>query len=109
MSETDDKFLAELNSSRGGLPPVKEDEFETVMDAYEAAIQAKQPFLATEPSSVSSYEGLEEYLDETLTPELKTVAKQVYDHWRAQKLERGGRSIMPSLKVYYTSRIISYN
>ncbi|TGZ82688.1 hypothetical protein EX30DRAFT_384020 [Ascodesmis nigricans] len=98
MSGVDDKFLAELNSSRPGLPPIKEDEFETIIDAYEAAIQVKQPFLATEPSSISSYEDLEEYLDDALNPELKPIAKLVYGHWKAQKLLRGGRSIIPSLK-----------
>lgn len=109
MSEKDDVFLEELNKSREkeGLSPVAEDDFETIMDAFEAAIQVKQPYLTTDPLKVSSYEGMEDLLDDTLSPSLKPISKLVYEHWRTLKIAREGKSIVPSLRVRILHKFVA--
>lgn len=100
MSETDDQYLAKLNESRApGLPPVTEDQFETIMDLYESAIQQTQPYLSMDVTNIIPFEELEHAFEETLDTALKLVAKHIYTYWREQKVNRSGRTIIPSLKV----------
>jgi len=100
MSETDDEYLANLNTSRKpGLAPITEDEFETIMDLYESAIQQTQPYLSMDVTNIIPFEELEHAFEETLDPPLKIVAKQIYSYWREQKVNRSGRTIIPCLKV----------
>lgn len=100
MSEIDDKFLAKMNSGRKpGLPPVTEEEFETIMDLYETHIEQAQPYLSMNVNDILPFEDFESTFDENLDANQKAVAKAIYAHWREQKFISGGKSIVPSLKV----------
>lgn len=100
MSSEDDKCLGKLNSTRkSSLPPITEDDFETIMDLYENAIQQTQPYLSMDVMNILPFEELEHAFDETLDANLKAVAKSVYPYWKEQKIARAGRAIIPCLKV----------
>ena len=100
MSLEDDKYLGKLNSTRkSSLPPITEDDFETIMDLYENAIQQTQPYLSMDVMNILPFEELEHAFDEALDANLKAVAKSVYSYWKEQKIARAGRSIIPCLKV----------
>lgn len=99
MSETDDKYLEKLNETRKpGLAPITEDEFETIMDLYESAIQQTQPYLSMDVANIIPFEELEHAFEDTLEPPLKIVAKHIYAYWKELKINRGGRTIIPCLK-----------
>jgi enhancer of polycomb-like protein len=100
MSEADDAYLAKLNASRKPLPPITEDEFETIIDLYENAIQAAQPYLSMDVTNIIPFEELEHAFEDTLDANLRAAAKQIYPYWKEQKINRGGRTIIPCLKVY---------
>jgi enhancer of polycomb-like protein len=100
MSDDDDAYLTKLNASRKpNLPPITEDEFETIIELYENAIQQTQPYLSMDVTNIIPFEELEHAFEDTLDSNLRAAAKQVYPYWKEQKINRGGRSIIPSLKV----------
>jgi enhancer of polycomb-like protein len=100
MSEADDAYLAKLNASRKpNLPPITEDEFETIIELYENAIQAAQPYLSMDVTNIIPFEELEHAFEDTLDANLRAAAKQIYPYWKEQKIKRGGRTIIPCLKV----------
>lgn len=109
MSTEDDKYLAKLNSARKStLSPITEDEFETIMDLYESTIQQTQPYLSMDVMNIIPFEELEHAFEENLDSNLRAVAKSVYSYWKEQKISRGGRSIIPCLKVAQHSPTLSF-
>lgn len=100
MSSADDDYVVKLNSvARKPLESISEDDFESVMDLYESTIQLRQPFLSVDVTSLLSYEEMKSAFEEGLEPSLKNIAKLLYPHWKEQKVARGGRAIIPVLKV----------
>jgi len=99
MSSVDDRYLSKLNSTRNGLSPISEGEFETVMEHYEKTIQSNQPFLSMDVSNIMPYEEMEGTFDRIFDGNMISIAKLIYGHWREQKVARQGKYIMPTLKV----------
>lgn len=99
MSEADDVYLAKLNASRKPtLPPITEDEFESIVELYENAIQVTQPYLSMDVANIIPFEELEHAFENILDSNLRAAAKQIYPYWKEQKINRDGQSIIPSLK-----------
>ncbi|KAI8071471.1 enhancer of polycomb-like-domain-containing protein [Gongronella butleri] len=91
MDEADDAYL---KSSGVGL---SEDDFEKLMWEFESITNEQLPHLHLDPSHCPEYEDFLLLVPEHSIIHKWTMAPQVYEHWRARRLERGGKTITPSL------------
>ena len=96
MGEDDEAFLKTLD-------PVKkydEDGFERIMQFLEVAALHKQPYLGLNNDDAAEHlASFEELDDDKQPPKMREFAKAVYPHWREERLKRGGKMIIPYLKV----------
>jgi enhancer of polycomb-like protein len=98
MTSDDAAFLKEYNQKKTKGPHCSEDEFEEVMNFFEETAQTKQPFSAVGDAPVLAYEDLESDFDETIGEAARRFAKDIYSHWKNQRLLKGNRPLLPSLK-----------
>ncbi|KAF3049681.1 Enhancer of polycomb-like protein 1 [Didymella keratinophila] len=98
MTSDDVAFLKTYNQKRTKGPHCSEDEFEEVMNFFEETAQTKQPFSAVGDAPVLGYEDLESDFDETIGESARRFAKDIYPHWKNQRLLKGNRPLQPSLK-----------
>jgi enhancer of polycomb-like protein len=98
MTSDDVAFLKAYNQKRTKGPHCSEDEFEEVMNFFEETAQTKQPFSAVGDAPVLAYEDLESDFDETIGESARRFAKDVYPHWKNQRLLKGNRPLQPALK-----------
>ncbi|EUC44116.1 hypothetical protein COCMIDRAFT_99048 [Bipolaris oryzae ATCC 44560] len=98
MTSDDVAFLKSYNQKRSKNDQCSEDEFEEIIYFFEETTSTKQPFAAVDNPPVLAYEELEAEFDETISESARRFAKDVYEHWRNQRLLRGNRPLMPSLK-----------
>lgn len=98
MTSDDVAWLKAYNQKRTKGPHCSEDEFEEVMNFFEETAQTKQPFSAVGDAPVLPYEDLESDFDETIGDSARRFAKDVYSHWRNQRLLKGNRPLQPALK-----------
>jgi enhancer of polycomb-like protein len=99
MTEEDDEFLRALNTRTAPSTKCAEDTFEEVMDLFERTAQAKQPFAVVDSPPVLSYEELEISFDDTVEVSSLVFTKEIYQHWKKQRLKQGNKPLTPSLKV----------
>lgn len=104
MDEEDDAFLKSMNKKRNASTQCSEVQFEEVMNCFEETAQAKQPFAAVDSPPVLSYDEIESSIDDYLDDHAKHFAKDIYEHWKAQRLEAANKQLITTLKV---SRIFS--
>lgn len=99
MNSEDAGFLKALNQkrSKSGMH-CSEDEFEIVMQFFEDIAQSKQPFAAVDNPPVLSFEEFETSFDETVEDNMRKFAKDIYEHWKTQRLENNNHLLMPTLK-----------
>ncbi len=98
MSAEDEQFLKLLNSKKAKAPYCTEDQFEDVMNFFEETAFTKQPFAAVDNPPVIPFEEMENAFDEAPSDSAREFAKDIYVHWKAQRLKRGNRSLMATLK-----------
>ncbi|KAF9884355.1 Enhancer of polycomb-like protein 1 [Aspergillus nanangensis] len=98
MTEEDDVFLKIMNQKRGASSRCTEDQFEEVMNFFEETAQAKQPFAAVDSPPVLSFSEFEDSMDGAVEEYVKEFAKDVYEHWKSQRMNTGNRSLQTSLK-----------
>ncbi|KAF3038078.1 Enhancer of polycomb-like protein 1 [Didymella heteroderae] len=98
MTSDDVAFLKAYNQKRTKGPHCSEDEFEEVMNFFEETAQTKQPFSAVGDAPVLAYEDFESDFDETIGESARRFAKDIYPHWKNQRLLKGNRPLQPSLK-----------
>ncbi|KAF2086965.1 hypothetical protein K490DRAFT_43394 [Saccharata proteae CBS 121410] len=98
MTSEDEAFLKSMNASKPAPAQCSEDQFEEVMNFFEETAQQKQPFAAVDNPPVVPYDEMEQSFDDTISEVSRKFAKDIYDHWKQQRLRRGNRSLMPSLK-----------
>ncbi|KAH7357437.1 enhancer of polycomb-like-domain-containing protein [Pyrenochaeta sp. MPI-SDFR-AT-0127] len=98
MNSDDVVYLKELNKKRGKNPRCSEDEFEEVINFFEETTSTKQPFASVDNSPVLAYEDLESEFDETISESARRFAKDIYAHWKNQRLLKGNRPLLPTLK-----------
>ena len=105
MTSDDEAWLKVFNAKRerergrNSMGQCSEDAFEEVMSFFEATAQTKQPFAAVDNPPVISYDEIESAFDDTIDPSVRVFARDIYSHWKAQRLKRGNRSLTPSLKI----------
>jgi enhancer of polycomb-like protein len=98
MTSDDVVFLKSFNQKQGKKPHCSEDEFEEIINFFEEKTQDKQPYADVDNSPVLGYEELEAEFDETISESARQFAKELYSHWKNQRLLRGNRPLLPSLK-----------
>lgn len=98
MTSDDAAFLKAYNEKRTKGPHCSEDDFEEVMNFFEETAQTKQPFSAVGDAPVLPYEDLESDFDETIGESARRFTKDIYPHWKHQRLLKGNRPLQPSLK-----------
>jgi len=98
MNTDDDAFLKAMNAKKPKTAQCSEDQFEEVMNFFEETSAAKQPFAAVDNPPVLPFEEMESAYDETIEEYSRRFAKDIYEHWKAQRLKRGNTPLMPTLK-----------
>lgn len=98
MTSDDLVFLKTNNQKKGKNSQCTEDEFEEVMNFFEETSQTKQPFATVDNTPVLSYEEMEAEFDETISESSRRFAKDIYSHWKNQRLLKGNHALMPVLK-----------
>ena len=99
MDEEDDAFLKSMNKKRNASTQCSEVQFEEVMDCFEETAQTKQPFAAVDSPPVLSYDEIESSIDDYLDDHARQFAKDIYEHWKARRLEAANKQLITSLKV----------
>lgn len=103
MDSDDDKFLQKLNSNKRSTgAQCSEDTFEDVMQHFESQVAIKLPYLHLETDlegKIVPFEEMESAFDETHSPVVRKFAREIYDHWKERRIQRGGRTIMPTIRV----------
>lgn len=98
MTSDDVAFLKSYNQKRSKTDQCSEDEFEQIIYFFEETTSTKQPFAAVDNPPVLAYEELETEFDEPISESARRFAKDIYEHWKNQRLLKGNRPLMPSLK-----------
>lgn len=98
MNLEDEVFLKRLNAKKSKLSQCTEDQFEEVMNFFEQTSSTKQPFASVDNAPVLPYEEMEAAFDETIEDISRRYAKDIYEHWKAQRLGRQNSPLMPTLK-----------
>ncbi|KAI9786874.1 MAG: Enhancer of polycomb-like protein 1 [Geoglossum umbratile] len=98
LDEEDDSFLASMNQKRALSTQCTEDQFEVIMAFFETTAQSKQPFAAVDSPPVVSFEEMEGSFDESIDESIRIFTKEVYQHWKTERIKRGNRPLTPSLK-----------
>ena len=90
MVEEDDFVLSEMNQRRDVSTQCTEDQFEEVINFFEEAVQAKQPF-PTVDSPIISYAEMEASFDGVVEENVRKFAKDIYEHWKSRRMQAGNR------------------
>lgn len=100
MSNEDAAWLHTYNTGarKSKRALCSELEFEEVMNFFEETSQTKQPFATVDNAPVLSFEDLEAEFDETISEPARRFAKDIYDHWKDQRLVKGNHALLPQLK-----------
>jgi enhancer of polycomb-like protein len=98
MTSDDAAFLKSFNQKQGKKLHCSEDEFEEIMNFFEEKTHEKQPYADVDNTPVLAYEELEADFDDTISESARRFAKDVYAHWKNQRLLKGNRPLLPSLK-----------
>lgn len=98
MNEEDDVFLKIFNQ-KNPANRCSEDDFEATMNFFEETAEAKQPFAAVDSPPVLAFADMEDSMDAAVEECVKRFAKDIYEHWKSQRIAAGNRSLEPSLKV----------
>ncbi|KAH7050999.1 enhancer of polycomb-like-domain-containing protein [Macrophomina phaseolina] len=98
MTSEDEGFLKAMNAKKAAGLHCSEDWFEEVVDFFERTLQEKQPFAAVDNPPVLPYDEFESSFDETISEPARKFARDIYDYWKQQRIKRGNRSLMPTLK-----------
>ncbi|KAF8472440.1 enhancer of polycomb-like-domain-containing protein [Kalaharituber pfeilii] len=100
MDSDDDKFLQKLNSTKRSTgAQCSEDTFEECMQHFESLIAVKQPYLSMDVSQILPHEDFESAFDESHSAAVRSWAKLIYPHWKERRIARGGKSIMPAIRI----------
>ncbi|MCJ1476910.1 Enhancer of polycomb-like protein 1 [Lambiella insularis] len=98
LTEEDDVCLKFINEKRNASTQCSEDQFEEVMNFFEETAKSKQPFAALDNPPVVSWEAMESAFDENLDDHLRSIAVDIYEHWKSRRLSTGNQPLAPGLK-----------
>lgn len=98
MTEDDDEFLKDYNARRPSAQRLSEDDFEKIMDVFEESAAHQTPFAAVD-KTILPYDNMVYGLN-SLNDSAKVMphAKDVYAHWKNQRLGLGNGPLHSNLK-----------
>ena len=116
MDDEDVKFLTQLNvkhksqqsprKRRGAAQPDAETRecseawFEQLMTSFEETSAARQPFASVDHPPVLPFEELAAAFDDEVVDEgARSFAREIYEHWKSRRAERGDQRLMSQLKT----------
>ncbi|GAA6063175.1 hypothetical protein JCM10212_003110 [Sporobolomyces blumeae] len=91
------KCLDELSDP---TEPLSEDDFEVIMELFEAVTDEKAPMAHVDISLLPPLLDFDYAFNDILKPHLvalRPYAKAIYPHWRERREQRGGKRIIPQL------------
>jgi enhancer of polycomb-like protein len=97
MSSEDDTYLKSHNLKRSASTQCSEDDFEKIMEVFEATADRHAPFAAVD-NTVIAYDVMEFALKQEVDEKVQGFAKDVYEYWKTQRQCSGNRPLQPSLK-----------
>lgn len=68
------------------------------MSFFEETAQTKQPYAAVDNPPVLALDEFQTALEEEAEASVRALAKDIYEHWKARRLQAGNRILIPSLK-----------
>ncbi|KAI9316178.1 enhancer of polycomb-like-domain-containing protein [Dichotomocladium elegans] len=95
MDEEDARFLV-LHNAKPEVIKISEDEFELIMDRIETTVKVQLPHLYLDASGTPDFPQVVTMIP-SLAQEFKFDLKPVITHWRARRLARGAKPIIPEL------------
>lgn len=100
MTSEDAAWLKQYNQhhKKSKHAQCSEDELEQVINFFEETTQTKQPYAEVDNTPVLAYEELEPEFDETVSERARKFAKDIYQHWKGERMRRLNRPLMPTLK-----------
>lgn len=99
MTGEDAAWLKLYNTKhKGKHGPCNEDAFEQVMNFFEETTQTKQPYAEVDNTPVLAFEDLESEFDETVSEHARRFARDIYQHWKEERMRKLNRPLMPMLK-----------
>jgi enhancer of polycomb-like protein len=98
MTSEDVAFLKSFNQKLGKKSHCSEDDFEEVMNFFEEKTHEKQPYADVDNTPVLAFEDLEAEYDETINESARQFARDIYAHWKNQRLIKGNRPLLSQLK-----------
>jgi len=103
MTDEDDACLKLVNEkrNRNASTQCSEDQFEEVMNFFEETAKTKQPFAAVDNPPVVAWDEIKNSFDESFDDDMRSFAKDIYEHWRVRRLKSGNQSLIPGLKVRF--------
>ncbi|KAJ4302738.1 Enhancer of polycomb-like protein 1 [Kalmusia sp. IMI 367209] len=100
MTSEDAAWLKQYNQhhKKSKHAQCSEDELEQVINFFEETTQTKQPYAEVDNTPVLAYDELEPEFDDTVNERARKFAKDIYQHWRGERMRRLNRPLMPTLK-----------
>jgi enhancer of polycomb-like protein len=97
----DEAFIRTLNEKKSDAERCSVDEFEEIIDFFEQTSKTRQPYAALDNAPVLSFDEMARMPEfyEMLSEHARGLAEEVYAYWKARRLRRGNRPLMPALKV----------
>lgn len=101
MTGEDDLYLKSINQNRPASAMCTEDQFEQIMDFFEQYSRSSQPYAMVDNAPAIDLDEMVQSMEfqETVDENARPFAKDIYDHWKARRIKRGNRPLMPQLKV----------
>lgn len=98
MTGEDAAFLRAYNANKDEASQCSENDFEEVMNFFEETSHSKQPYASVDNTPVLSFEELEAEYDETIGESARRFAKDIYSHWKNQRMLKNNRPLISNLK-----------
>lgn len=98
MTGEDAAFLRAYNSNKDEASQCSENDFEEVMNFFEETSHSKQPYASVDNTPVLSFEELAAEYDETIGESARRFAKDIYSHWKNQRMLKNNRPLISNLK-----------
>ena len=76
------------------------------MNCFEETAQVKQPYAAVDSPPVLSYDEIASSMDDYLEDHAKSFTREIYEHWKARRLETGNKALIEGLKVMDLAQVI---
>ncbi|SPQ21248.1 743c1d74-c484-48ec-b04b-76de05b460f4 [Thermothielavioides terrestris] len=97
MTADDVVFLKSYNQKRHAGAQLSEDDFERIMDVFEATSELKAPYASIDQTIVP-YDEMLQGLQELDKAKLMPHAKEIYEYWKSRRQALNNQPLHPTLK-----------